>query len=195
MLKALRGDGVELYTGDHWVMELLVTDDNGAPVEQLPGFAGEDIPESPDIENLGLGRYRLAIKVMEPGWDVVIASTDDYGVCTFRAYVTNLDNPLGNMPILDDVTDYLGDTSASTEEIQNALDAETEAQRMVTSSPARYPRDLREALLRRVAVNLAKRGIPLAVLQGDAETGSLTIPGRDPEVRRLEAPYRKVVIV
>jgi hypothetical protein len=133
--------------------------------------------------------------VTEPGWDVVIASTTDYGVCTFRAYVIDLANPMGNMPALGDVKGYLGDTSTNDEVLQDALDAETAAQMGVCTLPAVYPLDLREALLRRVARNLALRGIPLAVLQGDAETGNLTLPGRDPEVRRLEAPHRKVVVL
>jgi hypothetical protein len=38
------------------------------------------------------------------------------------------------------------------------------------------------------------RAQPLAVLHGDAEAGTTAyLPGSDPEVRRLEGPYRPVV--
>jgi hypothetical protein len=60
--------------------------------------------------------------------------------------------------------------------------------------PVAYPADLAEAVCRRVARNLALRGIPLAVLQGDGETGSTVLPKNDPEVRRLEAPHRRLPI-
>jgi len=92
---------------------------------------------------------------------------------------------------------YLGETSYSDAEIGAALAAELAAQSRVAKQPAAdvaWPADLAEALFRRVARNLALRMLPLAVLQGDAEAGSLTPPGRDPEVRRLEAPHRRLVI-
>lgn len=96
-----------------------------------------------------------------------------------------------------DVIEYLGGESAvswSTAEIQSALDAEAAAQSRHCRIPDPVPADLEEALKRRVQCNLARRGLPLAVLQGDAEAGSLLPPGRDPEVRRLEGPWRRLVI-
>lgn len=90
---------------------------------------------------------------------------------------------------------YLGRNSAPDADVQDALDAETAAQaaRCRVDDPA--PPDLDQALKRRVACNLARRGLPLAVLQGDAESGRTDfVPGRDPEVRRLEAPYRRLVM-
>lgn len=92
------------------------------------------------------------------------------------------------------VKTYLGSTSVSDGEISNALTAETAAQEAACKVPANYPAGLSEALKRRVARNLALRGIPLAVLQGDAESGSTVLPGRDPEIRRLEAPYRRLKV-
>lgn len=59
------------------------------------------------------------------------------------------------------------------------------------AEPIPYPAPIAEALCRRVARNLALRGIPLAVLQSDAEGGPLVLPGRDPEVRRMEGPWRR----
>lgn len=93
-----------------------------------------------------------------------------------------------------EVIDYIGDTSWTDTQIQGAIDAEAAAQAAACRIPDPVPADLLEALKRRVARNLAMRGLPLAVLQGDAEVGSSILPGRDPEVRRLEGPHRKWVI-
>ena|SRR5690348_10135275 len=87
------------------------------------------------------------------------------------------------------------------DELQDVLDAEVELQAKVcripvdpTDPPAdAFPASLRTAVFRRVARALALKGIPLAVLQGDSETGTTFLPANDPEVRRLEGPYRVVV--
>lgn len=98
-------------------------------------------------------------------------------------------------PTVVDVKAYLGTNSWTDAEIGDALDAETAAQAKVCRIPDPMPADLAEALKRRVQRNLAMRPLPLAVLQGDAEGGSSTVlPGRDPEVRRFEAPHRKLVL-
>jgi hypothetical protein len=99
-------------------------------------------------------------------------------------------------PTLTEMFDYLGETSYTEQELGDALAAEKAAQAArcrVPADDAAWPADLAEALFRRVARNLAMRGVPLAVLQGDAEAGSLIPPGQDSEVRRLEAPHRKLV--
>lgn len=97
---------------------------------------------------------------------------------------------------VEDLMLYLGDTASrlSEETLTEALAAEEAAQAARCTIPDPYPDDLGEALKRRVARNLAMRGIPLAVLQGDAEFGSTVLPGRDPEVRRLEAPYPRLTV-
>jgi hypothetical protein len=58
-----------------------------------------------------------------------------------------------------------------------------------------YPADLVEALYRRVAHNLALRGLPLGVSPTitDGAVAATRVGGLDAEVGRLEAPYRKVV--
>lgn len=101
------------------------------------------------------------------------------------------------IPDLASVMDYLGATSVAPTAVDAALTVEAAAQAAVCRIPVLpedYPDDLAEALRRRVARNLALRGIPLAVLQGDAESGSTILPGRDPEVRRLEAPHRRLTV-
>lgn len=98
------------------------------------------------------------------------------------------------VPDLDDVKTYLKidlDDTSQDVEITGALAAEIQAQRDVCRIPEVFSPALREGLFRRVARNLALRGIPLAVLRGDGEAGDTVLPGRDPEVKRFEAPYRK----
>lgn len=88
------------------------------------------------------------------------------------------------------------------DELGDVLAAEIELQAKVCTIPAdptdppsdAFPTPLRSAIFRRVARALALKGIPLAVLQGDAEAGTTYLPSNDPEVRRLERPYRGEVI-
>lgn len=108
------------------------------------------------------------------------------------------------IPDLAAVQEYLGDTSWTDADVSGALAAELAAQAAVVR-PAyfldadaegyrAYPADLGEALMRRVARNLAARAVPLSVAQGDAETAPAYVPRLDPEIRRLEAPYRRLVV-
>lgn len=90
---------------------------------------------------------------------------------------------------------YIGTASTSWTDAQfaEALVAERTSQRrkcrVPISSAATWPDDLAEALFRRVHRNLAMRNLPLAI-QSDGD-GGIRIGGNDPEIRRLEAPYRK----
>lgn len=94
-------------------------------------------------------------------------------------------------PDLAALKSYLGVTSASDTEITAALAAETAAQAAVCRV-GDYPADLTEALKRRVARNLKMRSNVLGL--ADGEMGSVRIGSTDPEVRRLEAPYRRRVV-
>ena len=102
------------------------------------------------------------------------------------------------MAQIDDLKVYLGmaampDTYTDAQ-LNDALAAETASQShflkagiVVTVHP-----DLVQALFRRVARNLAMRALPLAI--SDGEAGATRIGGRDPEIRRLEGPYRRRVV-
>lgn len=106
-------------------------------------------------------------------------------------------------PTVEVVTAYLdsiGTDTSDTEQLDQAYAAEVAAQRRVVrfpidadpEAPADYPADLAEALCRRVARNLWMRGVPSGLQSGGE--GSFTVRvGADPEVRRLEAPWRKLV--
>lgn len=91
------------------------------------------------------------------------------------------------------------DTPGSYPQIQDALDAETASQAMKVTypvdengDPVPAP-DLDEALKRRVARNLAMRALPLSVeIQNDF--GPVRPSTSDPEIRRLEAAYRRRVV-
>lgn len=110
-------------------------------------------------------------------------------------------------PDLAAVKAYLGidaDDNDRDGEVSGALATEIANQRKVVrasafgvdpeppAEPVDYPVDLAEAVCRRVARNLALRNVPLATLQSDSEGGPNVTPGKDPEIRRLEGPYRKL---
>lgn len=108
------------------------------------------------------------------------------------------------LPTVEEVTAYLdardgASSSWDAAQVENAYNAELAQQRAhvrvqyFADDGALYTDDLAEALKRRVARNLALRGIPLAVLQGE-DSSPAFIPRKDPEVARLEGPYKKLVV-
>lgn len=96
---------------------------------------------------------------------------------------------------LPEVKEYLGQAAAnySDASMGSALAAERadQANRCKVIGGDDSNADLREALLRRVARNLAMRNLPLGVMSDEA--GSTRLGSSDPEVRRLEAAHRKLV--
>lgn len=197
-VRALTPTAELLPIGGRWIIAVETTDDDGALVDAAPTVtvtlpAGSTT--SPTVELVSTGVYRAAYEVGTAGRYVARVVAAGYGAADFAAYATATTAGTG-MPDTDDVAAYMGDSAASweTEEIQDALDAEAAAQRSRCRVGGVYPADLRQALLRRVVRNLALRSLPLAVLRGDAEAGDTILPGSDPEVRRLEAPYRKLVV-
>lgn len=103
-------------------------------------------------------------------------------------------------PEIADLHDYLVDQDQGWDDasISAAYAAEIAAQARVCRVPTEgdYPADLTEALFRRVAHNLALRALPLG-LQASMTDGAVAqtrVGGTDAEVRRLEAPFRKLVV-
>lgn len=97
--------------------------------------------------------------------------------------------------LLEAVKDYLTatGTTATEDAIKDALAAEKANQaRVCRVDPANYPDDLAQALKRRVARNLAMRNLPLGVMSD--ELGATRLGSNDPEVRRLEKPFKKLVM-
>lgn len=208
-VRASTDTSVNLPVGGLWRIEVIATDSDGLdlvtpPVVTVttPGGA-----TATPVAVAGPGSVWAAEYVISAaGRHTARVTTGTAGAADFTAYATAIVAAAG-MPTLadlrgaseerDDPDDlgYLGENGATDAEITDALDAEASAQRDAVRVPAAYPASLRQALMRRVARNLAMRGLPLAVLQGDAEAGDTTVlPGNDPEVRRLERPHRRLKV-
>jgi hypothetical protein len=97
------------------------------------------------------------------------------------------------VPTAAEVITYLAaqGTSPDSTKVTSALAAETAAQAAVCRVDP-YTADLREALMRRTHRNLAMRSLPLGVQA--SELGTTRLGSNDPEVRRLERPYRKLPV-
>jgi hypothetical protein len=99
----------------------------------------------------------------------------------------------------DALREYLGDGAtrypvADPDPLEQPFLAEVAAQATRLTIPDPITDDLVEALYRRVAVNLAKRSIPVGIV-GFGEAGAgVRLGTDDPEIRRLEAPYRDVFV-
>ncbi|MEU5939404.1 hypothetical protein ABZ807_09455 [Micromonospora sp. NPDC047548] len=193
-VRAISATSVLLPVGGQWLIDVAVTGLDGVPVTVTPSVVvtlPSGTTATPTVETVAAGRYRAAYTAATAG-RYIARVTGAGDVADFAAHALAV-TPGSGMPDAADVVEYLGATSHTLEEVQSAVDAEAAAQRAVCRIRAVYPPDLAEALKRRVARNLEMRKMPLAVLQGDAEVGSTVLPGSDPEVRRLEAPYRPVV--
>ena len=104
-------------------------------------------------------------------------------------------NPL-NLALftVDQLRDYLGATSAGDDEVWSAFVAERAAQAQRCRVDP-FTHELREALMRRVARNLAARSVPVATFTSfDGGATSTRVPSVDAEVRRLEAAYRRLPV-
>lgn len=106
-------------------------------------------------------------------------------------------------PTKDDAAAYLTacGLAAADPDVTRAFNAEKAAQARRCRVPADADwdadyADLTEALFRRVAVNLGIGPLPLAVQASISEGGVATnkVGGGDPEVSRLEAPHRRLVV-
>lgn len=203
-LTALTSQSRDLTAGAEWPLSVLVLDDREQLVTVAVTASVTDPAgtiTAPAVEDFAPGVGRLLVYPSVPGRWLAHLSTVEHGSCDFAAWVAAPVTGEG-MPTLHDLVGdratsfgYLGRTSWSDSDVQDALDAEAGAQRDVCAVPAAYPPSLREALFRRVAANLARRNLPLAVAQGDAESGGpVAPPTLDPEVRRLEKPYPKLTV-
>jgi hypothetical protein len=183
--------------GDLWQFRALVTDLDGdatdAEVPTITVTPPSGAAAHPSVTNVDSGLSQFVYTPTLPGQYTVTAATASYGLAAYAAWADALLTVAG-FPVLADVQEYLEDYSWSDAEIVNALNAEAAAQRARLRPSAVFGADLREALLRRVQRNLAMRRLPLATPQGDAEGGAAFIPRTDPEIRRLEGPYRKLSV-
>jgi hypothetical protein len=197
-IRALSSTSVNRNVGGVWDIFVDVRDADDVLVDDEP-VVTVTLPDAstatPTVETVTTGVYRVEYIPAAAGRYLARAVAPAYGSVDFTAYVVAV-TATADLVDLTDVDEYLGvgEHSWSDETLQAALDAEAAAQRAVCRVPAAYPADLREALLRRVARNLAMKRMLLETPRGDAEYGPPILPGRDPEVRRLEAPHRKLVL-
>ena len=183
--------------GDLWQFRALVTDLDGDAIDaEIPTITinpPSGAATHPIASNVDSGEFRFTYSPALAGRYAITAATASYGIAAVAGWA----DPVGlatNLPLIADVENYIEDLTWDPDVIQDALDAEAAAQRARLKASALYTADVRQALLRRVQRNLAMRRLPLATPQGDAESGATFIPRTDPEIRRLEAPYRKLTV-
>lgn len=92
------------------------------------------------------------------------------------------------VPTLTEVAAALGKPDA---EVRDTYLAEVAAQGRACRTEA-YTDDLAAALVRRVRRARAMASVPLGVVLDDA--GATRLGYNDPEIRRLEGPYRRLVV-
>ena len=196
-MRALSSTAIELPVSGVWTLSVAVTDPDGAPVDVTPAVT-ITLPggstATPTAEPVTAGVYRAEYVVAAAGRYVARVTTPVNGAADFTAHVTAA-VAAADMPDLADCNEYLGEHSHTDDELQDALDAEAANQRRVCRVPAAYGADLRQALLRRVARNLAMRRQKLGlILPGDDAGSASFIPRLDGEIRRFEAPYRRLPV-
>lgn len=129
--------------------------------------------------------------VVGPHVAVFTATGENAGLVEDVFVVTATSDNLATISV-GQLRTYLGDTSETDQLLLDALAAERVAQ-ADRCRVDRYTEALREALLRRVARNLAARAIRVASFTSFEGGGgaSQRVPQTDPEIRRLEGPYRR----
>lgn len=208
MLQVIESDTDVADVGDTWRARVFVTDNNGL------GAAPDSITctvTKPDTTTAAatvtaqtvVGLYLVTFPLATAGRYTQVGTITSalFGGDVWQLEITARAAGVA-LPVLADVRGYLdrGGQTVSARwqdaELQAVLDSETAHQRAKCRQQSSYPKDLRDALLRRVQVALAYSTLPLAMSQGDAEAPPQRLGGvdRDPEVRRLEAPYRRLVM-
>lgn len=198
-LRLISSPSALAVVGGAWVLVFATTDaSTGDPTGSVTPVVDvvdpSGVASAPSVmAGAQTGTWYAEVAVGAPGrWTATVSTPED---AVLAAVFVQDDTTEAGMPTVADCVSYLAGVASSwsQDQIEGAYRAERSAQRDRCGERNPYPDSLREALLRRVARNLAMRRLPLAVATGDADSGSSIIPGRDPEVRRLEGPYRRLV--
>ena len=96
-------------------------------------------------------------------------------------------------PPLEDVRGWIRvpATVLDDQQLQTVIDAESILQARLCTVSDPLTADLVQAIYRRVAREVAARGIPLGMLGADAEYGTARLGRWDAEIERLEGPNRR----
>lgn len=189
-----------LHVGDSWLLAVDVRDDVTDRLTDATVTCTVTRPDNttttPTVTRQSLGYFTASYVLAAAGRHTAVLTAAGAVVSVAPFAVEAL--AVGALPTLADLKAYLqstGSTSFTDAALSLALAAETAAQAAACRVPAAYPADLREALYRRVARNLAARAVPVAQFSSFEGVGTATrVPQRDPEVARLEAPYRRLVV-
>jgi hypothetical protein len=186
--------------GASWLLAVEVRDDVTGRLTDATVTASVTRPDTSTsaltVTRESVGFYTAPYVLLAAGrhTGVVTVSGDVVGVGTFATDAL----AVSARPTLTDLRAYLastGSTGFTDAELSAVLAAEGAAQAMACRVPAAYPADLGEALLRRVARNLAARSVPVASFSAFDGGGTVQrVPMRDAEVARLEGPYRRLVV-
>lgn len=193
--RALSSPSVDRNVGGVWDILLDVRDACGLLVDDVP-VVTVTLPNAttatPAVETVTTGVYRAEYITAAAGRHTAAAVTATHGTVYFAAQVSAVTTGTG-VPTVAEYKDYVKQDFGSwtDEEIQETLDVEASNQRRMCRVGAVIDPDLRSALLRRVRVNFSRRNQPILVTV-DSEGNNTFIPSRDPEVRRLEGPHRKL---
>lgn len=195
MIDALSFTSRTVLVGGSWVLRVLVRADDLTPSGTTPEVtvtSPAGVVSTPTPESTVPGVWRATVPTPAPGrWTAMVAA--DGAAVAFVAHATAVTGG-DDMPDVDECNDYIGEHSYTDEQVQQKLDQETDHQFRVCRVPAAYPPALRGALLRRVQRALHMTHLALAVRESQDGESQIVVPGRDPEVRRLEGPWRKVTI-
>lgn len=196
MLDALSYTSLTVSIGEQWIMRVFAKNADGTPSAIMPtgvvtlptdGTAALEMLPGPDA-----GCWYAIHVPTEPGRHLAHIESAD-GSADFTAQAVG-PTPNADMPTPQDYTDRYGIHSHADTLVQQILDQEFAAQFKVCRIPAAYPEDLRGALLRRTNRVLAMLALPLAVRESAEGESQIVVPGRDPEVQRLERPWRRLPI-
>jgi hypothetical protein len=108
------------------------------------------------------------------------------------------------LPTLEEVRAWIQVpvSALSDEQLQQVIDAELALQMSgivvpdtpePPDPPVPYPPELEQALFRRVAHQVALRGLPLGIIS-DVESAPIQAAAWDSEVARLEQPWQRMVL-
>jgi hypothetical protein len=187
--------GVEssVTAGERWHITVDVTGDSGeeaaAPTYEVTG-AGTASGTMTLVDGWSC-RYEAYVPTAAAGWYMAVVT---YGadVLNLACYADPVVAP-GDRVTVADVEEFLRESSWTTEEVADALAAEEADQRARCYTAPVYPPSLFHALKRRAARALAMQTILLGV-QDSADGFVSKVPRWDAEIRRYEAPYRRMVI-